>query len=242
MNDDTLMSGCRSTRQRVRALAAAAPTGERESHPLLWSVLMLLCFVQTHDASGCLAQGLSRSRVTGARPLLRSCCCSPRFADGGIQRFNRTLARCMCPERATLRRALDHDTPARSAAQPRTPACRSTGCAANRLALSYGSSSCRIVRERLRQVLIGHVNFLNLAVAALAAGLCPDAHRDAAGRPWHRSLVVGSTGCDALSLDGSIDPLRQPTIPASVSRSGTVHRCRPIEDVSQRACPDTGAA
>jgi hypothetical protein len=24
-------------------------TGERESHPLLWSVLMLLCFMQRHD-------------------------------------------------------------------------------------------------------------------------------------------------------------------------------------------------
>jgi hypothetical protein len=36
---------------RVRQLRQQQLAGERESHPLLWSVLMLLCFVQSHDAA-----------------------------------------------------------------------------------------------------------------------------------------------------------------------------------------------
>jgi asparagine synthase (glutamine-hydrolysing) len=48
--DDTLMSRVPLDAERVRALLRQQAAGERESHPLLWSVLMLLCFVQTHGA------------------------------------------------------------------------------------------------------------------------------------------------------------------------------------------------
>jgi asparagine synthase (glutamine-hydrolysing) len=50
VQDDTLMSRLPLDRSRVRELFRQQAAGERESHPLLWSVLMLLCFVQTHGA------------------------------------------------------------------------------------------------------------------------------------------------------------------------------------------------
>ena len=50
VNDDTLMSRLPLDKARVRKLRQQQLAGERESHPLLWSVLMLLCFVQTHGA------------------------------------------------------------------------------------------------------------------------------------------------------------------------------------------------
>ena len=46
--DDTLMSRLPLDRTRVRELMRQQLSAERESHPLLWSVLMLLCFVQQH--------------------------------------------------------------------------------------------------------------------------------------------------------------------------------------------------
>jgi asparagine synthase (glutamine-hydrolysing) len=48
--DDTLMSRLPLDKQAVRELLRQQMAGKRESHPLLWSVLMLLCFVQTHGA------------------------------------------------------------------------------------------------------------------------------------------------------------------------------------------------
>ncbi len=50
VHDDTLMSRVPLDKQRVRKLLRQQSDGERESHPLVWSVLMLLCFVQAHDA------------------------------------------------------------------------------------------------------------------------------------------------------------------------------------------------
>jgi asparagine synthase (glutamine-hydrolysing) len=50
VHDDTLMSRVPLDKGRVRELLRQQAAGERESHPLLWSVLMLLCFVQTHGA------------------------------------------------------------------------------------------------------------------------------------------------------------------------------------------------
>jgi asparagine synthase (glutamine-hydrolysing) len=50
VHDDSLMSRLPLDKQRVRELRRQQLAGERESHPLLWSVLMLLCFVQTHGA------------------------------------------------------------------------------------------------------------------------------------------------------------------------------------------------
>jgi asparagine synthase (glutamine-hydrolysing) len=49
--DDTLMSRVPLDKDQVRILLKQQASGERESHPLLWSVLMLLCHVQTHGAS-----------------------------------------------------------------------------------------------------------------------------------------------------------------------------------------------
>jgi asparagine synthase (glutamine-hydrolysing) len=48
--DDTLMSRVPLNRDLVREVLRQQLTGERESHPLIWSVLMLLCFVQKHQA------------------------------------------------------------------------------------------------------------------------------------------------------------------------------------------------
>jgi len=50
VHDDTLMSRLPLDRARVRELLRQQMAGDRESHPLLWSVLMLLCFVQSHGA------------------------------------------------------------------------------------------------------------------------------------------------------------------------------------------------
>ncbi len=50
VHDDTLMSRLPLEKEPVRELLRQQLDGDRESHPLLWSVLMLLCFVQTHGA------------------------------------------------------------------------------------------------------------------------------------------------------------------------------------------------
>ena len=50
VHDDTLMARLPLDKTRVRELFRQQAAGERESHPLLWSILMLLCFVQTHGA------------------------------------------------------------------------------------------------------------------------------------------------------------------------------------------------
>ena len=49
--DDTLMSKVPLNKTRVRDLLKTQLSGQREAHPLLWSVLMLLCFVQKHIAN-----------------------------------------------------------------------------------------------------------------------------------------------------------------------------------------------
>ena len=49
VHDDTLMSKVPLDRVRVRELLRQQLSAERESHPLVWSVLMLLCFVQRYD-------------------------------------------------------------------------------------------------------------------------------------------------------------------------------------------------
>jgi asparagine synthase (glutamine-hydrolysing) len=49
--DDTLMSKVPLDKARVRALLDTQLSGQREAHPLLWSVLMLLCFVQKYTAT-----------------------------------------------------------------------------------------------------------------------------------------------------------------------------------------------
>jgi asparagine synthase (glutamine-hydrolysing) len=50
VHDDTLMSRLPLDKGRVRDMLRQHSAGDRESHPLLWSVLMLLCFVQIHGA------------------------------------------------------------------------------------------------------------------------------------------------------------------------------------------------
>jgi asparagine synthase (glutamine-hydrolysing) len=49
--DETLMLRVPLSRERVRDLWRQYISGGREAHPLLWSVLMLLCFVQKHQAN-----------------------------------------------------------------------------------------------------------------------------------------------------------------------------------------------
>ncbi len=56
VHDDTLMSKVPLDKHRVRALRKQQLEGERESHPLLWSVLMLLCFLQAHGERRSLPQ------------------------------------------------------------------------------------------------------------------------------------------------------------------------------------------
>jgi asparagine synthase (glutamine-hydrolysing) len=51
VHDDTLMAKLPLDRAQVRELLAHQLDGTRESHPLVWSVLMLLCFVQKFDAN-----------------------------------------------------------------------------------------------------------------------------------------------------------------------------------------------
>jgi asparagine synthase (glutamine-hydrolysing) len=48
IHDDTLMARVPLDKARVRDLLTQQIHGRREAHPLLWSVLMLLCFVQKH--------------------------------------------------------------------------------------------------------------------------------------------------------------------------------------------------
>jgi asparagine synthase (glutamine-hydrolysing) len=48
--DDSLMSKVPLNKQRVRDLLDTHMSGQREAHPLLWSVLMLLCFLQKSAA------------------------------------------------------------------------------------------------------------------------------------------------------------------------------------------------
>jgi asparagine synthase (glutamine-hydrolysing) len=50
VHDDTLMARLPLDKSRVRELFRQQAAGERESHPLVWSVLMLLCFVREHSA------------------------------------------------------------------------------------------------------------------------------------------------------------------------------------------------
>jgi asparagine synthase (glutamine-hydrolysing) len=54
--DDSLMSRVPLDKERVRELLRQQASGRRESHPLLWSVLMLLCFVQSKGARRLLPQ------------------------------------------------------------------------------------------------------------------------------------------------------------------------------------------
>lgn len=49
--DDTLMAKMPLDKTRVRDLLNKQLSGQREAHPLLWSVLMLLCFVRKYGAN-----------------------------------------------------------------------------------------------------------------------------------------------------------------------------------------------
>jgi asparagine synthase (glutamine-hydrolysing) len=49
IHDDSLMSSVPLDKSRVRDMLRRQLSGEHESHPLLWSVLMLLCFMKRHE-------------------------------------------------------------------------------------------------------------------------------------------------------------------------------------------------
>jgi asparagine synthase (glutamine-hydrolysing) len=51
VHDDALMDKIPFDKARVRDLLNKQLSGQREAHPLLWSVLMLLCFLQKYEAS-----------------------------------------------------------------------------------------------------------------------------------------------------------------------------------------------
>jgi len=49
LNDESLLARLPLRRQRVRELFRLHTSGARDAHPLLWAVLMLLCYVARHD-------------------------------------------------------------------------------------------------------------------------------------------------------------------------------------------------
>jgi asparagine synthase (glutamine-hydrolysing) len=49
LSDSTLVSRLPLERERLMALADLHMSGARDAHPILWAVLMLLCFVARHD-------------------------------------------------------------------------------------------------------------------------------------------------------------------------------------------------
>lgn len=61
INEDSLFEGTPIDRTRLRKLFALHAAGTRDAHPLLWSTLMLLCFIARHE------KGLSLPPVVGVR-------------------------------------------------------------------------------------------------------------------------------------------------------------------------------
>jgi len=49
LNDANVVSRLPVKRERLIALADLHMSGKRDAHPILWAVLMLLCFVACHD-------------------------------------------------------------------------------------------------------------------------------------------------------------------------------------------------
>jgi asparagine synthase (glutamine-hydrolysing) len=49
VNDDAIVSRLPLDRARLNALVDLHMSGARDAHPLLWAVLMLLCFIARHD-------------------------------------------------------------------------------------------------------------------------------------------------------------------------------------------------
>jgi hypothetical protein len=49
LNDSSVVSRLPLERDRLIALADLHMSGKRDAHPILWAVLMLLCFVARHD-------------------------------------------------------------------------------------------------------------------------------------------------------------------------------------------------
>ena len=50
MHDESVLSRLPLERQRMRERLDLHVSGARQVHPLLWSILMLLCFVARHEA------------------------------------------------------------------------------------------------------------------------------------------------------------------------------------------------
>jgi phosphatidylinositol alpha-1,6-mannosyltransferase len=119
------------------------------------------------------------------------------FADGGIQRFNQTLLDA-CVEIGQPCRVLSlNDTPGTINGREQRPGISITGYSANRHHFALGVWSA-LMRERYQHVLIGHVNFLLLARAAMAASV----------RSAPRSLLVAH----GIEVWSHIDGLRRPAM------------------------------
>ncbi len=56
VNDDALVSRLSLDRARLNTIVDLHMSGARDAHPLLWAVLMLLCFIARHDRQGALAE------------------------------------------------------------------------------------------------------------------------------------------------------------------------------------------
>jgi hypothetical protein len=53
VNDDAIVSRLPLDRARLNTLVDLHMSGARDAHPLLWAVLMLLCFIARHDRKDC---------------------------------------------------------------------------------------------------------------------------------------------------------------------------------------------
>jgi asparagine synthase (glutamine-hydrolysing) len=56
VNEDALVSRLSLDRTRLNTIVDLHMSGARDAHPILWAVLMLLCFVARHDRQGVLAE------------------------------------------------------------------------------------------------------------------------------------------------------------------------------------------
>ena len=108
------------------------------------------------------------------------------FANGGIQRFNQTILEA-CDGLGIHCRVLSLNDSTASGAKHFNHGNRSVvGFSGNRRRFALAVADA-LLRDRYDRLLIGHINFLTLAVAVYVTTAI-SSRADDAGRPWHRSL------------------------------------------------------